>query len=68
MLVTGCEPVPEPDTGEALMAEQGGYALPPAVAGDDYLGVVADLFDEGQALPGRFRRPIWPLKDPAIAE
>ena len=50
------------------MAEQGGYALPPAVAGDDYLGVVADLFDEGQALPGRFRRPIWPLKDPAIAE
>ena len=68
VLVTGCEPVPEPDTGEALMAEQGSHALPHAVAGDDYLGVVADPFDEGQALPGRFRRPIWPLKDPAVAE
>jgi hypothetical protein len=38
------------------------------VAGDDYLGVVADPFDEGRALPGCFRRPIWPLKDPAVAE
>ena len=68
VLVTRCEPVPEPDTGEPLMAEQGGHALPPAAAGDDYLGVVADPFDEGQALRGRFRRPIWPRKDPAVAE
>jgi hypothetical protein len=45
--VAGCEPVTEPHTGEALMVEQDGYALPRAVAGDDYLGVVSDPFDEG---------------------
>src|SRR5215471_5077321 len=68
VLITGCEPVTEPHAGEALVAEQYGHALSRAVAGDDDLGVVVHPFDEGQALPGRFREPIGLLNRPAAAE
>jgi hypothetical protein len=68
VLVSGREPVTEPDAREALVAEQNGHAPPRAVTGDDYFGVVAHPLDEGQALLGRCPWLTGSLGDPAIPE